>query len=256
MKKESEKFADSALMEGMNSIRAVISGRESGINNRIIEKILFDREKAAARHGELGYLRAISSIHGFTLQESDAETIDAMTVGNTHGGIIAVCGGRDFAPPDENVGERGFYMLLDGIEDPYNFGYALRSIYAAGADGIILPPRNWMSAAGVVARASAGASERMRIFVCEPSDALEFFKKLGYKVYAAEKKDAESVYKTDLRLPLLMIVGGEKRGISSSLLSMCDARVRLDYGRDFPAALSAASAASILAFEVYRQNSQ
>jgi len=51
-----------------------------------------------------------------------------------------------------------------------------------------------------------------------------------------------------------LIVGGEKRGISHALLDKCDGRVCLDYGRDFPEALSAASAASILAFEVFRQN--
>ena len=58
----------------------------------------------------------------------------------------------------------------------------------------------------------------------------------------------------DLGRPLLMIVGGEKRGIRKSLYPLIDLVVRLDYGRDFDMALSAASAASILAFEVLRQN--
>ena len=51
-----------------------------------------------------------------------------------------------------------------------------------------------------------------------------------------------------------MIVGGEKRGIRASVLKQADAIVRIDYGRDFPAALSAASAATIIAYEVFRQN--
>ena len=36
------------------------------------------------------------------------------------------------------IKENGFYVMIEGIEDPYNFGYALRSLYAAGADGVIL----------------------------------------------------------------------------------------------------------------------
>ena len=62
------------------------------------------------------------------------------------------------------------------------------------------------------------------------------------------------MYESDLTLPIFLIIGGEKRGISKPVLEKADAIVRIDYGRDFPAALSVASAAAILGFEVYRQN--
>jgi 23S rRNA (guanosine2251-2'-O)-methyltransferase len=51
-----------------------------------------------------------------------------------------------------------------------------------------------------------------------------------------------------------LIVGGEKRGISRALLDRADQVVRIDYGRDFRGSLSAASAATVMAFEVMRQN--
>ena len=255
MKKEEERFADSSVMEGMVSIRAVISSREAGTNDRPINKILYDRAKAVQRKGELGYLRAISSQHGFVLEESDEETISSYTTGNSHGGIIALCGERSFYPL-ENPAADGFYMMLDGIEDPYNFGYALRSVYASGCDGVILSPRNWMTASGVVCRASAGASEKMQLYSGDPVETAKLLKSMGYTVVAAEKDDAVSVYESNLRRPIFLIVGGEKRGISRSLLELCDFRVCLEYGRDFYAALSAASAASILAFEVLRANRQ
>ena len=54
--------------------------------------------------------------------------------------------------------------------------------------------------------------------------------------------------------PILLIIGGEKRGISSSVLNKADQIVRIYYGRRFDAALSAASAATILAFEVFKSN--
>ena len=54
--------------------------------------------------------------------------------------------------------------------------------------------------------------------------------------------------------PLLLVVGGEKRGIKKRLRPELDLIVRLDYGREFGEALSAASAASVLAFEALRQN--
>ncbi|MBR6725946.1 MAG: RNA methyltransferase [Clostridia bacterium] len=252
MRKEESKFAPSGVFEGMVSIRAIISSRDEGKSDRAIQKILYDKERAKARRGEIGYLRAISDHHGFEVIESSADEIDSLTTGSSHGGIIAICSERTFSPPE--ICENGFYVMLDGVEDPYNFGYALRSLYAAGVDGVVMPPRNWMTAAGVVCRASAGASERMALSVCDGIEAAEMFRSKGYKIIGAEKDDSVSAYESDLCRPLFLIVGGEKRGISHALLDKCDGRVCLDYGRDFPEALSAASAASILAFEVFRQN--
>ena len=253
--KESDKFSASNVFEGMISIRAVLRARDRGISCRPIERILYDRERAVSKRKELGYLRAVSGQYGFTLEEARPEEIDALTIGSTHGGIIAFCGPRDYPPlTRENIVPGGFYMMLEGIEDPYNFGYALRSAYAAGADGIILTPRNWMTAAGLVCRASAGASELFPMFISEAAEAAAMMRDAGYRVVCADIEQSVSVYDADLHRPVFLAVGGEKRGLTRAMLNAADIVVRLDYGRDFPAALSAASAASILAYEVLRQN--
>ena len=51
--KEAEKFVDSSIMEGMTSIRAVLQGSEAGVNDRRIEKILFDKAKEKSKMREL-----------------------------------------------------------------------------------------------------------------------------------------------------------------------------------------------------------
>lgn len=254
--KEAEKFADSSLMEGITSIRAVISGAESGVNDRKIEKVLFDRAKERSKMRELSYLREKSKTHGFSIEFTTAEEIDSLTIGQSHGGILAYTSDRTIKNVREaNIKENGFYVFLQGIEDPYNFGYSLRSLYAAGVDGIVLEKRNWLSAAGVVCRASAGASELFDLCWGEPEDIAEVFHSRGYKIVAADKtKDAASIYDTEISYPVLLVVGGEKRGISSAFSQTCDKTVMLDYGREFRAALSAASASSIIAFEIFRQN--
>lgn len=254
--KENEKFVDSAVMEGFISIGAVIHGRENGINNRKIIRVMYDRTKEKSKARELSFLKRKSTEHGFEVIPVDAETIDKMTIGGSHGGIIAECSERSFREISAtDIKNKGFYVMLEGIEDPYNFGYALRSVYAAGADGILLSERNWMSAAGIVARASAGASERMNIFVGSPKSAIEKFKSAGYAVFAADKKaGSKSIYDADMSFPVLLAVGGERRGLSSDVLSSADKTVFLDYGRNFSASLSATSAASIMAFEIFRQN--
>ena len=253
MIKEEKRFSSSTLFEGMTSIRAVLSSENAGA--RTIEKVLYDRAKEKAKAKELGYLRRISSERGFTVEAISSEELDELAVGNTHGGILALCTERQFsAPSDADIRADGFYAMIEGIEDPYNFGYALRSLYAAGVDGILLSPRNWMSAAGVVCRASAGASELVPIYIAEVEDTIELFKSKSYKVVCADIENSVSLYEADLKKPVFLIVGGEKRGISRSVLNAADQIVRIDYGREFKASLSAASASTVLAFEVYRQN--
>ena len=256
MQKEAEKFVDSSVMEGMFSIRAILRAAEDGVNDRKIEKILFDKNKKKSKAHELAFLRAKSANLGFEIEFVDAEKLEEITIGNSHGGIVALCTDRTIGKIENmNIRENGFYVMLEGIEDPYNFGYCLRSLYAAGVDGILVGERNWFSAAGVVSRASAGASELFEIAAGEPTELIDVFHKKGYTIIAADKTDdAVPVYDMKITRPVLLVVGGEKRGITRAVLEKCDKVVCLDYGRRFGAALSAASAASILAFEIFRQN--
>ena len=255
MIKEESRQGASTVFEGMTSIRAVIKSSETGISDRRIERILVDRDKYEAKRRDVDYLASVSDKLGFRVELTDAEMIDMITTGNSHGGIVAICSERTIPKLSAlSPRDNGFYVMIEGIEDPYNFGYAIRTIYASGADGIVLSPRNWMSAAGVVCRSSAGASELIPVYGSDPADAVKFFSSCGYKTAAAGIRDSVSAYDADLTLPVFLIVGGEKRGISRSVLDLCDITVRLDYGREFKASLSAASAASILAYEVYRQN--
>ena len=255
MMSETSRQQSSTLFEGMTSIRALVRARDEEISDRRIESFYIDPSRFAAKEKELNYIEKLAREYDVPVEKISTEEFDGMTVGNTHGGVAALCTGRTLPELDKDrIDPAGFYVMIEGIEDPYNFGYAIRSIYASGAAGLVVSPRNWLSAAGVVCRSSAGASEMMKIFVSDAASAVDVFKGCGYKVCAAGIRDSVSAYDADLRYPLFLIVGGEKRGISRAVLDKCDMIVRLDYGRHFNASLSAASAASILSYEVLRQN--
>lgn len=257
MKKEESRFVASNVMEGMTSISALLAAGQQGQNDRPIFEIWFDEDKKVKKARELGFLQARCRDRQIPLLFKRTEEIEAMCVGNTHGGVIALCGERTLLQPTEQTLPRdAFICYIEGIEDPYNFGYALRSLYAAGCDAVLLGKRNWLSAAGVVARASAGASEALPLFVGEPSEAIQTLKEMGYRVAMAGIRDSVSMYDADLHRPLLLVIGGEKRGVSREIASLCDQTVRIDYGREFRGSLSAASAATVLGFEVLRQNSK
>ena len=258
MKKEAERIQDSVFFEGMTSIRAVLAAKmeEKPHNDRPILRIYFAREAEHRLSRELAWLSHRAKDFSFPIIPVESAEIEKMATGNTHGGIIAECGGRTIPllNAEARVPHNGFFVMIEGIEDPYNFGYAIRSLYAAGVDGIVLSERNWMSAAGVVARSSAGASERIPLYTATATEAAAVFKKNGYRVVCADVRTDVLLPEADLKKPIFLIIGGEKRGISRALLDCCDYAVKIPYGRDFAAALSAASAATILAYEVLRQN--
>ena len=255
MIKESTRFIDSCVFEGMTSIRAIIKSMDEIISDRRIIKIIYDKNKIHKNAKNIGYLKAVSDKYGFSVEESDAEFIDELTLGASHGGIIAIATNRTIPPLSSasNLKPNGFYVMIEGIEDPYNFGYALRSLYPCGCDGIILPERNWMTAAGVVARSSAGASELFEIYSASAIDTADHFKKLGYTIVCADENTEHVLGKCDIPSPTLLIVGGEKRGISSALLEKADMLIKIDYAREFRASLSAASATTMFAYEIMRQ---
>lgn len=256
MQKEDIKFQNSSVFEGMTSIRAILNGIDRGVNTRTVREIVFDISRLPKISKEIGYLKAVSSNYGFVLRDSDSSEIENLTLGTSHGGIVAICGDRAIPHLSSlsRLPDFGFYAMIQGIEDPYNFGYAIRSLYACGCDGIILGERNWFSAAGVVCRSSAGASEMISVYKAEESFSVDYFKAHGYSVVCADIRTDNVLGKCEIKAPLLAIIGGEKRGISRAILDKADMLVKIPYGREFKASLSAASAATMLAYEVLRQN--
>ena len=251
MKKEIEKEKASSFAEGAISVLTVLKAE-----SRKVEKVWLEDMSKVKTDKKIALIKRICDERGIPFLSCDRAFIEENTVGETHGGLIALVGDRKYSRLEDLFKkEKGFICLIDGIEDPYNFAYSVRSLWAAGVDGIVLSKRNWMSATGVCIRGSAGATELVDCAIFEDKDYLiSLARENGYKIVCADEK-TDTLY-TDpvLERPIFLIVGGEKRGISATFLEAADTVVKIDYGRDFPMSLTAASAASVLAFEVKRQN--
>ena len=152
------------------------------------------------------------------------------------------------------VGESSLIVMLDGIEDPFNFGQAVRALYAAGVDALVVR-RSWETAIGTVTRASAGASELLRTAVtASAEEAAAACRRTGMRVAAAvATDDAIELSETDLTGGLFVLIGGERRGVTRSFVEQADLRVRIGYGRERAPELGAATSAAIIGFEALRQ---
>lgn len=242
--------AESHILEGYLSIQAAL---EAGF--RAVHQILIVENKRHDRR--LGRLRRQAQAAGAPISFVSRAAIEKCASGSSHGGLIARVSERRFCQLHELLPKDGaaFIAMLDGIEDPYNFAGALRALYAAGADGAVLRPRNWSSASALVGRASAGTIERLPLAIAETAaEAAEFYRDRGLVIACAAKTEsAPSVYEADLTLPLFLLIGGEKRGVTRSFLRAADLPLRIPYGREFAQSLGTVGAASVIAFEAMRQ---
>ena len=241
---------NSIWLEGAISVKAALEAER-----RPVYELVTDGRKADRNRN---YIFNLAKGKGIPINVKSEDELSQWVNGTSHGGLLARVGDREYQSPEELAeGESPFLVALEGIEDPYNFGGALRSLYAAGVTGVFVPERNWCSAANVVTKASAGASEFLKIAAVQNwEETLSDLKARGIRILCAERKDAVSLYETDLTGPILLIFGGEMRGISSKLRSMADQNVFLPYGSDFRNALSANSAAAVFAFEAFRQRTR
>ena len=186
------------------------------------------------------------------------EEANDMASGSTHGGILAEAGPRKYQEAEECLSPAGsFIVLAEGVEDPYNLGYIMRTLYSAGCTGLILPKRDWEKSEATMIRASAGASEYIRTVMTDnPRETLRFLKEKGLYVYAAMRENAVSYFEADFKKDIVICIGGEMRGLSSGVLEACDQNIYIPYANDFRAALNAAGAAAALGFEVMRQRTE
>lgn len=238
------------ILEGAISVKAAL---EAG--RREIYEIFTDGRKPDRNRN---YILNLAKNKEIKITVKSPEEISALAGGTSHGGLLAKAGERKYQTTEELLASPlPFFALLEGIEDPFNFGGALRSLYAAGVTGVFVPERNWCSAAGVVTKASAGASEFLNVAaVSDWDETLTKVKERGVRILCAERKDAVSLYEGDLTGPLMLVFGGEMRGISAKIIKYSDQNLFLPYGSDFRNALSANSAAAVFAFEAYRQRNQ
>lgn len=243
-------MAERALLEGHVSVEAALRARSRPIH-RILVAAEGIRAGRAARH-----IAEMAERQGVPLESVERADIDRLASGRSHGGMLAEVGERSHVSLQALVRDDAFVVMLDGIEDPYNYGAALRSLYAAGATGLVVRPRSWSAATAVVARASAGASELLlSAAVDDPLEALTTFARAGLRTaVAAERPDAVSLYEAELGGPLFVLIGGERRGVMRAALDAADVVLRIPYARHAPS-LGSAAATAVIAFEAMRQRS-
>ncbi|MBF0507132.1 MAG: 23S rRNA (guanosine(2251)-2'-O)-methyltransferase RlmB [Nitrospirae bacterium] len=176
-----------------------------------------------------------------------------------HQGIAAITAKKEKLRIEELLdiplkrGEMPFFIILDSIEDPRNFGAILRVADAAGAHGVVFQSRRSAGITPVVAKASAGAIEHVNLTeTVNIKHAMEKMKKAGIVLIGAEAGTGTPLWDIDMSAPLALIVGSEGEGLRRTVREMCDSTVSLPM-KGAVNSLNVSVAAGILAYEVMRQ---
>lgn len=144
--------------------------------------------------------------------------------------------------------------LLDGIQDPHNFGAIIRAAEVLGADGIIVLRTRQSEVTAAVARASAGAVNHLPLAQVDDlaATARQLREQHGLRIVAADQHAERMSFQQDWTEPTALVIGNESAGVSQSLREECDGLVRIPQTGQIES-LNAAVAAGILFYEVSRQ---
>jgi 23S rRNA (guanosine2251-2'-O)-methyltransferase len=146
-----------------------------------------------------------------------------------------------------------FFVMLDGIQDPYNLGAILRSAEVFGAHGAILQATGQVGVTSMVARSSAGAVNRIPIARVESlEDTAVSLMQRGVALVGASEKAPAELPACDLRRPACIVIGNEGTGMSEGVRSRCSEWVKIPQ-HGHVGSLNAAVAAGIFFYELRRQ---
>ena len=231
-----------AVKEALKSGRVidsvfVLSGEKAGLIKDIISK-------ASEKKIPLKYV--------------NKKSMDFMSHGELHQGIIAVAGAKESCSVDDilnyakSKNEPPFVIIADGIEDPHNLGAIIRTAECVGAHGIIIPKRRSVGITFGVDKSSAGALEYVLVAkVGNISSAIDYLKEKGLWIYGADM-DGKKWSSENLTGPIALVIGSEGKGISKLVKSKCDFILSLPMMGKINS-LNASVAAGVLMYEVRRQ---
>lgn len=151
------------------------------------------------------------------------------------------------------LSENPAVLLLQGIEDPHNFGAILRSAAAAGMGAVIVPSQNQAPVNATVVKTSAGTAGRIPIIrVQDLNQGMKDLKITGFSIIGLDGSAAKSIWEVEMDKPVAFLIGSEGAGIEPENLKRCDAIASLPLENRVES-LNASVTAGVICYEWKRR---
>ena len=186
------------------------------------------------------------------------EYLDAQ-VSDRHQGIIAHIAKTNYKSEkqlkqDVTTWDQPLILVLDNLEDPRNLGACLRSADAVGVTAVIMTKNKSAPITAITRKTAAGAVDHLAIYqVSNLARALEIIKEAGVWVYGTDcSEESNSIYQTDLKGSVAIVVGNEGKGLRHLVKQQCDHLIHIPMDGSVQS-LNVSVATGISLFEAKRQ---
>ena len=234
-------------MEGRNAVYEALKG------NRVVRVMIAHDVVNAGQK-----MRSISDLSrekGVPIESTTLAELDRLSATGHHQGIIAYV-----KPPKDrslkellmDAGRNVCVLLLDQVQDPHNLGAILRTAESTGASCVLIPKRKSVDMTPTVHRVSMGGTLYVPVVKQSLYSALKLLKREGIRIIGVDPSGSTDYFSENLSGAIALVLGGEDRGISPSLLERCDNVVRIPMlGR--LETLNVSVATAIILYERVRQ---
>jgi 23S rRNA (guanosine2251-2'-O)-methyltransferase len=229
----------------------------------------FDHVIVAREREDLRLERLVAALRqaGIRVRQDSRDQLTLMAKTPAHQGIVALVRAQellsieDLFAPDHHAeqhatGARRLLLALDGVEDPQNLGALLRVADGAGVDGVVLTERRSAPLSPVAVKASAGATEHLRIArVVNLVRALEELKRQNLWIIGLDERGGSDYDQFDFTGDCVLVLGREGAGLHDLVRKTCDHLLRIPMAGGV-SSLNVSAAGAVVLYEAFRQRRQ
>lgn len=223
--------------------------RETVFSAPVVAKEL--RVITDVRHPEIREIVEKARRSGVRVCETNLPSLDVLTRRGKHQGLAARVGPFPYVDlKGISAAAQGLIVALDCVQDPRNLGAILRTAEAASATGALLPTDRSAAVTPAVVRSAGGYVYRVPIArVTNLVRALETLKAAGWWAVGLAPRQGRMLYEVSLPARVVLVIGGEGKGIRPLVARSCDELVCLPMAAGVNS-LNAAVAAGVALYEI------
>ncbi len=153
---------------------------------------------------------------------------------------------------EENPDRYRKIVILDNITDPHNFGAIIRTLAAAGYDGVIIQNHRSVSVNATVEKISSGAVNKVPVIkVNSIVSCIQKLKNNNWWIIATDAEGDNNYLDIDYKnMNFAIVLGSEGDGISKPVLKLADYKVNLPTQFE---SLNVSCACAVIVYETVRQ---
>lgn len=198
-----------------------------------------------------------AAAQGIPIEESDRNRLDQLSGGVVHQGVVLEA---DMLPlldagrwAKEDFPDQAVVVVLDGVEDPHNFGAIVRSAAACGANAVVFGKDRSAPLSSAAMKSAAGAMEYIDLVqATNISRTIDDLKKVGFWIAGLDADGEKTIWQADLKGRIALVVGSEGKGIRRLVREHCDFHLRIPLSGPITS-LNASVSAAIAIAECLRQ---